>query len=225
MPLPTKKEDTQPKSAKLRIYEELKQWIIDGTLQPGERISEQEIAKYFSVSRTPVHEAVQLLADQQLIRIFPGRETLVAPIDPTEITPLYRISAELHTLALDFAYPKISEDVLAELRRINESLLLADQQGNNAAMMDCDRQFHTRILQLADNHFLSEFTSTLQAHIERIQCAKDPYYSLIGKGRDPYEEHKAILEALEQHDLPTAKEASRKNWLHTIEVAEKRPKQ
>ena len=54
MPIPKQAPYEAPKSAKMRIYEALREWIIDGTLQPGEKILDSEISQYFSVSRTPV---------------------------------------------------------------------------------------------------------------------------------------------------------------------------
>ena len=76
MPIPKQVSYEAPKSAKMRIYEALREWIIDGTLQPGEKILDSEISQYFSVSRTPVREAIQMLAEQKLIEIRPGKEKI-----------------------------------------------------------------------------------------------------------------------------------------------------
>ena len=81
MPIPLKTEPQVPQTARQRVYSQLKKWIVNGTLTPEEKISDLELANYFSVSRTPVREAMQLLADQRLIQIFPGKESRVAPID------------------------------------------------------------------------------------------------------------------------------------------------
>ena len=74
MPIPEKNVFEAPKSAKIRIYETLREWIIDGTLQPGEKILDSELSQYFSVSRTPVREAIQMLVEQKLIDVRPGRD-------------------------------------------------------------------------------------------------------------------------------------------------------
>ena len=67
MPIPVKQQAEERLTAKALVYKTLREWITDGTLQPGEQIYDQEIAKYFNVSRTPVREAMQLLADQKQI--------------------------------------------------------------------------------------------------------------------------------------------------------------
>ena len=102
MPIPVKTPLEKQKTAKERIYIQLREWIINGTLQPEEKISDQEISQYFSVSRTPAREAIQMLADQKLVEIYPGKETRIAPVNLEEASSHYRMMAELHALAVEF---------------------------------------------------------------------------------------------------------------------------
>lgn len=71
MPIPSADSGFDRTSAAQQIYNTLKEWIVDGTLMPGEFISDSEIAKYFSVSRTPVREAILLLSQQDFVKIMP----------------------------------------------------------------------------------------------------------------------------------------------------------
>ena len=89
MPIPKMPSKSVPLTAKERIYSELKEWIVDGTLKEREKLSDREIANYFSVSRTPVREALQLLSEQKLVSIYPGRESLVAPADRANNAHIY----------------------------------------------------------------------------------------------------------------------------------------
>ena len=68
IPLPTNTPVQKRMSAKEQVYIQLRDWIINGTLRPNEKINDQDISQYFSVSRTPVREAMQLLSDQMCIR-------------------------------------------------------------------------------------------------------------------------------------------------------------
>lgn len=74
MPIPKKTNVQAPKTARARVYQTLKEWIENNTLKPREKIYDTELASYFEVSRTPVREAMQLLADQKLIEITPGKK-------------------------------------------------------------------------------------------------------------------------------------------------------
>lgn len=219
MPIPQKQVYEKTKTARERVYDELKKWIVEGTLQPGERIFDQEIAKYFSVSRTPVREAIQLLADQGLINIYPGCGTSVSEINMKEINGIYRITADLHALALEFAYPMITEETIQKLRQLNEKFFKTEQTGNYLEAGEWDQQFHAVFLDMAANRYLSEFTDTLATHIRRVQMTTDSRYNLAGKKGDSYKQHLNIIDALEQKDMIAAKEMMRQNWLYTIEVA------
>ena len=68
MPLPTGDLSFDRRSAKQKVYETVKDWIIEGQFKPGEKVSDVEIAEYFNVSRTPVREALQLLEAQKLVK-------------------------------------------------------------------------------------------------------------------------------------------------------------
>ena len=72
MPLPREESSFERLSAKQRVYETVKDWIIEGQFQPGEKVSDIEIADYFKVSRTPVREALQLLEAQKLVVSYPA---------------------------------------------------------------------------------------------------------------------------------------------------------
>lgn len=222
MPLPQKKQCAKPKTARERVYDEVKEWIIDGTLQPGEQIFDQEIAKYFSVSRTPVREAIQLLSDQGLVDIYPGRGTCVSEINLDEINSIYCISANLHALSLEFAYPKITKETISELKTLNENFHRAELNKNYLDAGNWDQKFHNVFLRLASNRYLSEFTSKLEAHIRRVQMMNDPFYNLEGKKDDSYNQHLKIIDALESNDMQEAKKLMQENWLHTVEVANQR---
>ena len=218
MPIPQKKIAEAPKSAKLRIYEELKKWIIDGTLQPGEKIYDSEIAQFFSVSRTPVREAIQLLADQKLIEVFPGKESRVSEIDLEDAGQSYQILAAFHSLAIEFAYPKITQETIEQLKQTNEKLSAAIYEGSQKSAIRYDQEFHDILLNLAANEFLISFSNTLESHIARIE---NLYYDKLPKQNDSAEGHEAIIKALENKDLNSAKAAVSQNWLHVLDALNK----
>ena len=213
MPIPVKKKEEKPQTAKERVYAAVREWIIDGTLQPGEQILDQEIAEYFSVSRTPVREAIQMLADQKLVEIQPGKATRVTKISLEEAMSNYRVAAELSAMALEMAYPKLTAAVLDELQQIDHDFSIAGRSRNVKAAEALDAQFHHRIFELAGNYFLGEFASILESHSQRVE---NLYFSQ--NDELSFQSHQDILRALRQKDLPAAKSAMRHNWLHTVEL-------
>lgn len=213
MPIPTKPKKEKPRTAKERVYEQVRDWIVDGTLQPGEKLMDQELAEYFSVSRTPVREAIQMLADQKLVEIRPGKETRVTLIDLEEAMSNYRVTAELNVLALEMAYPKLTDEVLDELIRLDHSFSVAGRSRSVWEATALDKQFHDVILRLANNCFLTDFIHVLESHNQRVEQI---YFS---RNDDlTFQSHEELLAALKRRDLPAAKDAMRRNWLHTVEL-------
>jgi DNA-binding GntR family transcriptional regulator len=215
MPIPQKNTFEAPKSAKIRIYETLREWIIDGTLQPGEKILDSELSQYFSVSRTPVREAIQMLAEQKLIDVRPGRESRISEIDVTDIPQTYKMLAELHSTALEFAFAKISSDSLDSLRKANERFMRAYKDRDIKGCRSCDNEFHDIIVKLAGNDFLTSFIETLGGHASRFE---NIYFSKAGNMDELIHQHSQIINAIEDGDLEKAKSLMQSNWLHTPEV-------
>lgn len=213
MPVPSTPSKEQRLSSRERVYQTLRAWIIDGTLEPDEKIADMEIAKYFNVSRTPVREAIQLLADQHLVNISPGRESRIAPIQYEQAEQFYTMMAELQALAVEFAFPKITAQVLEKLEKLNASLSVSEADLPSDPITEWDRSFHNAFFELADNDFLRQFCDTLYIHIKRIEYL---YYERHSDGQVSQKEHQRIIDALKAGDREEAKAAMRENWLSTL---------
>ena len=218
MPIPKQASYEAPKSAKIRIYEALREWIIDGTLQPGEKILDSEISQYFSVSRTPVREAIQMLAEQKLIDVRPGKESRISELDVIDIPQTYKMLAEIHAMAVDFAFDKISADTIRDLKAANEKFKKAYSERDIKGCRASDDEFHEIIIDLAGNDFLTSFCETLSGHAARIE---NIYFSKVSGMNELISEHNAIIRALQEGDPEAARDFMRKNWLHTPEVLSK----
>ena len=101
MPIPERPQALQRQSAKSVVYQTVCDWIITGVMKPGEKILDSELAPYFNVSRTPVREALQLLQNQKLVCVIPGRTTVVADLDVEDFEKCYRPLAEIDALAAE----------------------------------------------------------------------------------------------------------------------------
>ena len=218
MPIPVKQQTEERLTAKALVYRNLREWITDGTLQPGEQIYDQEIAKYFNVSRTPVREAMQLLADQKLIEIQPGKESRVATFDYDELEKSYVILAELHALALQFAWDVLTEEDIAEMERVNEALKNRRNSADLHKAQNLDKEFHDVVVRNAGNDFLRNFTDVLHIQTLRIE---NLYFEEEDNYKNSWQVHEKILQAIRVRDLPAACEAMKDNWLRTISMVQK----
>lgn len=212
MPVPSKKEAILTISAKEKIYKELSSWIINGTMKPGEKINEAEISAYFSVSRTPVREALQQLAEQKLIYIIPSRGSFVTPLTKESGDEIYEALAAISADITCLACRKRTEKQLDELRLKADAFESAYKTGQYASLPEQDEAFHSYIAEIAGNEYLNSYSASLQMHTHRFE------YLLIKnkQNRDSsIEQHTAIINAVEMRDETLARQLASDNWLST----------
>lgn len=202
-------------SVKQGIYETIKDWIIERRLKPGERIYDTELASYFHVSRTPVREALQLLETQKLVKTYPGKATMVTELETRNIEKWYQPMAILQQLAVNLAADKITSSQMEQLRLAGEIFReCVKEQGNPMPLLKADKQFHSCILDAAENEYIKDFCDVLWIHIQRLE------YSFF---RDtPMEasldEHEQLICALERRDGYFASLCMKAHWERTMLV-------
>jgi len=209
MPIPQKKESSVRLSAKERIYTTLQQWIVDGTLQPNERLNDAELAKYFSVSRTPVREALQMLNDQNLLHVIPSSGTFVAPINTEDIRHIYELLIDLQLFALKLCSSRITESELQKLTDLNEAFYHCGQTGNAADTINADALFHLYFCEIAGNPYLTQFSRELSIHARRNE---NLYFGKASTFETSYQNHRRIIDALREGCLARAQEEMKNNW-------------
>lgn len=213
MPIPAEQKPMVRTTARERVYKTLQQWIINGTLLPEERLNDVELAQYFSVSRTPVREALQMLAEQKLVTTVPSSGTFVAPIDTKDLTYVYELLNGLQCYAIDLGIGRMTEDIAKDMHRINDTFLQWASKGEAGEAITADWNLHHRIAELSENPYLISYTEQLmlQAHRNEIHFFKtrvDPQHS--------FDAHNRIISALECGDVAAAKAAVCENWRVSI---------
>ncbi len=210
MPIPAKKQETSRISAKELIYSTLRDWIVDGTLQPGEHINDSEIAQYFAVSRTPVREAILLLEKQNLVDVIPSRGTRVASVNKEAAQAVYEALAGLSGFAARLACQKRQDSDIEILRQLNASFSDAVSAGEFKQLSQLDNEFHSYILKLAGNPHLMDFSDQLTAHAYRYENL----YFLTGNDKiKSVQDHENMIDALENGDEERAQRCAEENWL------------
>ncbi len=209
MPVPEKQNKIERISTKERVYKVLRDWIVNGTLQPEERLNDKELAEYFSVSRMPVREALQMLVEQKFVTIVPSSGTFVTPLDRENMIQVYQMMAGLQCLALEMAFDRISSDDIACLLALNAKFTQLSAAGDVMATNLADAEFHHQIAGLSSDDYIVHFTDMLAWQAQR----GENLFFLSGVRRSvSYEQHNAIIEALKNRDLKAAQETMKQNW-------------
>lgn len=202
-------------SVKQGIYETIKDWIIERRLKPGERIYDTELAAYFKVSRTPVREALQLLETQKLVKTYPGKATFVTELETDNIEKWYQPMATLQQLAVTLAADKITSVQMEQLRLAEEVFKeCVKEQKNPMPLLKADKEFHSCILDAADNEYIKDFCDVLWIHIQRLEFSffrDTPMEASI-------DEHEQLIRALERKDGYFASLCMKAHWERTMLV-------
>lgn len=212
MPIPKGYSSPERISAKERAFLQIQRWIVDGTLQPGEKLNDSELANALGVSRTPIREALQTLEIQGLVEMHRGRDTRVTQITKEDTLKIYPPLASLQSLAAELATEFVTTEFLENLRHINGEFSKALERKTSYQAMELDDEFHNAIVELADNPYVSSFTSTLQLHVRRLKYV---FFQDVLSHKS-VAEHEQIINAFEQGDYHKAAEIMRGNWLRPM---------
>lgn len=213
MPIPAGFSMPNPLTAKQRAFRQLQEWIIDGTLKPGEKLNDSELAAALGVSRTPVREALQLLSVEGLVEMNPGVSTQVTAVDGGDVAKILPPLAVLQALAAELALPQVTAREIESLREINAEFGEALGRGDSHYALKLDEEFHGFVVDLVDNPYIANTISTFQAHIRRLF-----FHNSIILSLKSVDEHEDILRAFEQGDPAEVNRLVRGNWLRAIDA-------
>lgn len=186
----------------------LREAILRAELEPGERLTEDELAAWLGVSRTPVREALARLASEGLVVIDANRGARVAPFDPDETRDLAQLSRELVLLAQRLAASRATDAELLALRSCHEQRLAALATGDGPGAETATLRFHMTILAASRNRELQRIYPTLALRLERVfRVAFPEWLGPLGAEMD-----EAILVAMERRDPAAVVEASSRSW-------------
>ena len=180
-----------------QVYRALLAAISDGSLAPGERITQEAIAERLAVSRQPVLQALRLLKKDGLVLDAPGRGLLVAPLDPTWIARLYEVRGALDALAVRLAAARraVLDPKLVENGR------KAARGRDLQAMIEADVAFHHAIYAASGNPLIEKSAEQHWMHLRRVMGA------VLQQSRQRetiWDEHEAIAKAIARGDADRA---------------------
>ena len=203
----------QRKFVREEAYLKIRNWILEGTLAPGARLRDKELAIELGVSRTPIREALLHLEDEGLVQTKPNSSTLVSPIDFHNALHLYSIVWTLEKLALSQAFEFITGSHIQNMVQTNEKFLKQMQARHRLKTVDADYNFHSIYVELSENKELKKMISEIKTKLKRLDLY---YFDKIKNAILSYEEHKQIINALKKKDLDAALNAVENNWKNSF---------
>jgi DNA-binding GntR family transcriptional regulator len=203
-----------PRALYEEVAERLRQRIFSRELEPGSWIDELKIAEEYGISRTPLREALKVLAAEGLVTMKVRRGAYVTEVSDKDLADVYHLLALLESDGAAVVAERASDEQLAELSRLHDELEAA--AGQRERFFALNEQFHLRLLEIADNRWRQQMVSDL-----RKVMKLNRHNSLLKTGRigESLDEHRAVMAALLARDAGRARDRMQRHFLNGLEAA------
>ncbi len=187
--------------ARVTLHEELvarlRDLIVEGELAPDVRVPERTLCERFGVSRTPLREALKVLASEGLLDLLPNRGATVSRLTQADLDEMFPVMGALEALAGELACTRITDEQIAEVRALHYQMVLHYTRKELPQYFRLNQRIHEAIMDAAGNATLTRMYQGLAGRIRRAR-----YLANMSKARwdQAVEEHEAILSALAQRD-------------------------
>lgn len=191
------KEEINRLNLSEQIANRLRDMIIQNEFTPGDRIRERDISKILEVSRTPLREALHMLATEGLIELIPNRGAVVTKSSPEEIADMLQVLGVLEAFAGERVCEHITDEEISEIKALQYEMMAAFARQDRLTYFKLNQKIHLSIVKATRSETLLSLHSRLNARLYRIRYQSNLKNETWGTALD---EHENILEALEQRD-------------------------
>ena len=213
MPIPSTTTKLARRTMRDEIYPTVREWILTGTLEPGEIVKDRELAERLGVSRTPVREALQRLRDEGLIEAESNRWTRVTYVDVETAQRAYPIVSALEELAVASACPRITAADHRAMETANERLARALDENRPVDASRADEEFHGVFLKRGGNPYITSVIADMRTKVRRVEIA---YFDGPLVAAASVEDHRRVIAALRAGDAQAAATAIQRNWAESL---------
>ncbi|HZY49253.1 MAG TPA: GntR family transcriptional regulator [Devosia sp.] len=182
------------------VYEQLRTAIVNLELPPGSPLDEVRLSQQFSMSRTPVREALVRLVDDGLVTTLPNRSTVVAPIDFDKLPVYFEALTLMYRVTTRAAAQRRTPAQIEAIRAAQAAYVVAVQNNDAVGMISTNRDFHLAIAEAGGNAYFTRWFSRLLDEGRRL--LRLYYYASFDDHlpRKYVDEHEAIIRAIEKRD-------------------------
>lgn len=193
-------------SEKVRLA--LEQDIFSGTIAPGSSLDEEELARRFEVSRTPVREAILQLIESGMVEKRPRQGAVVAMTDISDLIRQFEVMSELESICARYSARRMTPEERVELQDVHDRSERAFAAGENDTYYTLSRKFHLLIIEGTHNKELIDMTNRLGSKLVPYRRFQLGY---PGQSKTNLDDHRAILGAILAQDSELAGDEFRKH--------------
>jgi len=179
------------------VAQRLRDMVVEGQLEPGERLNERVLCEQLQVSRTPLREAYRVLAAEGLVRILPNRGAMVAPLSVAELDATLEVLAALEDLTGRLVVTRIDDAALARIEARHHEMLAHYLRDDLAAYFKANQDIHLALVEASGNPVLAQEYRVLNARIRRYRFMAN---LSAERWAESIAEHEAIMASLRARD-------------------------
>jgi DNA-binding GntR family transcriptional regulator len=190
------------------IADILRENIISGNIDQGEKVNEYQVAKLLNISRPPIREAFRLLAAEGLITLVPRKGAFVSKMTPQEVKEIYEMKSMMESFAVRLAIPIINEKEVSELDSILRLMEEKIKENNFKQIQRLNIEFHRKMIEMSKNQKLVYFYESIILPIRRYQRIG---LSAPASWETSLQEHRDIVEAIRSRNIELAERLTREH--------------
>jgi DNA-binding GntR family transcriptional regulator len=175
----------------------IREMVVAGELRPGDKIPERELCLRFEVSRTPLREALKVLAAEGVLQLLPRRGAIVAPVSVEEIDELFPIMGALEALAGELICKHASDAEIKRLQELHDHMMRAYRGGEEPEYLQANRKFHETLVASSGN-------ATLHSTYMQVLLRTRAFRFVARKSPENWQaavaDHEKIMDALAARD-------------------------
>ena len=180
-----------------QVVARLRTLLVEGHIAPGAKLNERELSLRLNVSRTPLREAIKLLAAEGLVDLLPNRGAVAVKLTEADVINTFEVLAMLEGMSGELAAKRITDEELAELRALNYEMMACFARRDLSGYYRLNARIHTAINDAAGNPVLS---NTYRATNARVQALRFRTNQNEAKWKHAMAEHEQMIEALAARD-------------------------
>ena len=180
-----------------QVAQQLREMLVEGRIAPGAKLNERELSEVLKVSRTPLREAIKMLAAEGLVELLPNRGAIAVELSESDVHHAFEVMAGLEAQSGELAAQRITEAELAEIKAMHYEMLAAFTRRDLPAYYRLNSAIHAAINAAAKNPVLSATYRQVNARLQALRFRSNQDGE---KWSAAVKEHEAMVQALDQRD-------------------------
>lgn len=180
-----------------QVAHRLRQMLVENRIQPGAKLNERELSEVLNVSRTPLREAIKMLAAEGLVELLPNRGAIAVELTETDVLNTFEVMAGLEAQSGELAAERITEAELAEIKAMHFEMLAAYTRRDLPNYYRLNAAIHSAINAAAKNPVLASTYAQVNARLQALRFRSNQDEE---KWKAAVKEHELMIEALQARD-------------------------